>query len=67
MALRERKNPDIPGTSKQATCRKETDGKKCGKDAHNWIEGKVEVMGKQIPVKLPVCDDHLTELQERAS
>lgn len=60
-----RNKANIPATSEVAACRKETKGEKCGKEAHNWIEGKVEILGKLVNVKLPVCDEHLEEFRDR--
>ena len=67
MALRkrERMNPDIPGTSKPAQCRRVLEGGvKCNAPSHKWIESTIEVLNKQVPVKIPVCDEHFAELEK---
>jgi hypothetical protein len=46
---------DVPATSKNVPgCRISN----CGQPSYNTIEGKVEVMGKLLTVKLPVCPTH---------
>lgn len=66
MALRkrERLDPDIPGTSRPAQCRRLVDGKKCNAPSRKWIESQIEVLDKPVPVKIPVCDEHFKELEE---
>ena len=57
----------IPAVTKESGCSftidKET-GKKCGAPAHNIIEGKAEIFGKWINLKLKVCDAHMKEVQK---
>lgn len=56
------KGSDVPTSiTKQATCRAETDGEKCGADAYNTVGVKVRIMERDVNVKLPVCDKHLSE------
>ena len=67
MALRkrERLDPDIPGTSKPALCRRTfEDGSKCNAPSHKWIESTIEVLNKPVPVKIPVCDEHFAEIEK---
>lgn len=65
MALRPRTDPHIPGRSQPAHCHREKGDKKCGKVAHNWINLTINLLGKEIPVKKPVCDDCIQELKEK--
>lgn len=54
------KKPDIPATSQPMKCGKKNDaGKKCGNIAHDTISTVINIMGKDVPVKLPLCPHHL--------
>jgi hypothetical protein len=61
------RNPVVPAVSKPSTCHvtvnKET-ATKCGAPAEHTIEGKAEIFGKLVNLKLKVCDKHMKELQK---
>ena len=49
------KKADVPGTSTQAIC----SFRDCKKPAWDHVTFQVELMGKQINCKKPVCPEHL--------
>lgn len=53
-------NGDIPATSRGDLC-------KCGEKAVHTVEGKVEVLGRLVPVKIRVCEKHLEIVSGRYS
>jgi hypothetical protein len=62
--VKSRHDKDVPGTSRSSKCTYTENGRMCGAPAHNIIQGKAEIFGKIINLKLMVCDTHMKEVQE---
>jgi hypothetical protein len=63
-----RTNTDIPSTSSAPpTCSFQVGqekGENCGLPHHSWVQFKIEVMGKEVNVKKPVCKMHYDYIRE---
>lgn len=57
------KKPDVPATSKPLKCGK----KECKEIAHSTISSTVEIMGKPVGVKIPLCPHHMTVALKEAT
>lgn len=69
MALKPRTKTDVPSSKTEPPkCRFKIGGKdECGAVARNTIKMTLVIMEKTVPVILPVCDDHIEEMENRAT